>query len=53
MSKIYHPFTADSFIKKSIKIEKEEKMTEKQKATFRKANLYRALRRELYLKKGI
>ena len=53
MSKIYHPFTADNFIQTSLKIEKKEKMTEKQKATFRKANLYRALRRELYLKKGI
>ena len=53
MSKVYAPFTADSFIQTSLKIERKEKMNEKQKATFRKANLYRALRRELYLKKGI
>jgi hypothetical protein len=53
MSKVYRPFDADTFIRTALKIEKKEKMNEKQKATFRKANLYRAIRRELYLKKGI
>ena len=46
-------FNASTFINTAMKIEKQYNMTTKEKATFRKANLYRALRREVFLKKGI
>ena len=46
-------FDATTFINTALKLEKQYKMTVKQKAVFRKANLYRALRREVFLKKGI
>lgn len=50
MSKV---FTVSKFVNTATKIEKKYGMTVAEKAVFRKANLYRALRREIYLKKGI
>ena len=50
MSKV---FNASKFINTAMKIEKKYGMTVSEKAIFRKANLYRALRREVFLKKGI
>ena len=46
-------FTVTSFNTATQKIEKQYNMKTAEKKTFRAANLYRALRREIYYKKGI
>ena len=52
MSKV-RQFNASTFINTAMKIEKQYNMKTAEKKTFRAANLYRALRREIYYKKGI
>ena len=46
-------FTVNTFNAAVRKLEKKYGMKTAEKKTFRAANLYRALRRELYYKKGI
>lgn len=46
-------FTVTSFVTASRKLEKQYNMKTQERKTFRAANLYRALRREIYYKKGI